>query len=215
MRGEKPFLIIIDETLKNNLPETPVINWLKIEEWEIALKKFNQRQYRKSFTKELLQLYLSKIWFVTRAIELEKNIKNNINDNIFMWCDLGSVRKLEHENNIKFWPNKEKLLLRGLEDNKLHFYLRKQLPEFIFTAMDLDSPVAGSHIVGKTIAWDTALEDLKKITIDNFKLFGDCVYDETVYCKLLLDKKNKYAGNEATQNKDLYGSWYQTYEIDI
>jgi len=159
----------------------PTRDWLTNDEWKyqslqsIALS-------RKNITVPLLQLWLSKAWFVEEAIE-----RGHTADFI-MWCDIGSHKLDYMGNDITWWPAVGPLydLIKtsGKVDPIICFQRKKptpilSLPNNCF----LDSQNPGGHIISTPVGWlrhnaqmQKSLHDLRLNARDGFVW----AYDETV-----------------------------------
>jgi len=191
IRGEHGNLIIYEEELDDiGLPlETPVKNWIPISMWEKTTKILNIRSSRfcNTISIQLMILYLSKAWFVQKAIS---KMGSEDKDKPIFWHDIGSAREKEDLPRLRGWPSISKL--GDLSDNKIRFFRRMQLPNEYLYDCDKCSFIAGSHMFGNIKAWSFVVDDLKNAVLDNINKYEDGVYDETVYLKLALLLPERY-----------------------
>ena len=123
IRGDLPLTLVIDSVDTDNLPiSMPITQILDKEIWKDLASKLSNRHPKflentkaTSFSVPLLQLWLSKPWFVSRTLE-----RKEFDDfHVFLWQDIGSCRNELDQENLHRWPSLQKLKLRGFEDEKL------------------------------------------------------------------------------------------------
>ena len=203
---------------KDNLPlDLPIKSVLTKDEWNIAAKKISTRHSRwnkNGFSVQLLQLYLSKAWFVEKVIGMNKTAEYEV----YMWADIGSCRNPEDQENVYQWPSIHTLRQRGFHDNKLIFYQRKEAPREVRSDLDLSSVIAGSHIYGTACAWENVTADISRMVRQHVTKFsGDAVYDETIYFALTLENPEKYRSIRVYWGPHVRGDlgWFETFSQDI
>jgi hypothetical protein len=216
MRGDLPFTLVVLEVGEDNLPQDlPIKSVLSADEWKIASQKFTKRHSawnKTGFSVQLLQLYLSKAWFVEKVIGMNKASEYEV----YMWADIGSCRSPEHQENVAHWPSIHTLRQRGFNDNKLIFYQRKEAPREARSDMDLSSVIAGSHIYGTACAWEKVTADISRMVRQHIQKFsGDGVCDETVYFALTQEKPEKYKRIRVYWGDKEGLGWYETYNQDF
>jgi len=184
--------------------ECPVKGWLSLNDWTRSAEIMNIRNpwHNKGISIQLLILWLSKAWFVKKAI---LNIKE---DKPIFWHDIGSVRSKEDIVRLRKWPAVCKL--GDLNDNKIRFFKRKILPNTYCYDCDADSFIAGSHIFGNKKAWELIMFDIKNAVLDNINKYNDGLCDETIYLKLVMDLPERYLALGGPTNYSK--GWYQTFE---
>jgi hypothetical protein len=185
MRGNLP-LTVFEEDM-----QSPVSTWASKFIWKVAARKNNIRQphSNNSISPELLQIWLSKAWFVEQAIA-RLNLSQT---HVMMWCDIGCVRSNDDIKSLRNWPLLSKL---DVSDNKLRFFKRRPIPKKYTCNIDYDPIIAGSNIFGNVQAWKPVVEDIRNAVFDNIKLYKDALNDETIYLKLVMIMPEK-----------VYGSW--------
>lgn len=215
MRGDLPFTLIVLEVGTDNLPlDLPIKSVLSADEWNIAAKLISKRisKWNKSgISIQLLQLWLSKAWFVERVIAMNKASEYEV----YMWADLGSCRRPEDQENVAQWPSIHTLRQRGFHDNKLIFYQRKEAPREVRHDLDLSSITSGSPIYGTSRAWENVTADISRMVrkhVTNFS--GDAVCDETIYFALTLENPEKYRRIRVYWERG-EGGWFETFSQDI
>jgi len=206
IRGKLGNLIIYEMELDEiGLPlESPVKNWIPMTMWEKTAEIFNKRapRFGNNISVQLMILYLSKAWFVQKAIakmELEAQ------ENPIFWHDIGSAREKEDIYRLRKWPLISKL--GDLSDNKIRFFKRMNLPDTYCYDCDNWSFIAGSHIFGNKKAWEPILDDIKNAVLDNINKYEDGLCDETIYLKLVMTLPDHYIA--IGPNKE----WYKTFEL--
>ena len=206
MRGTIGNLIIYEMELDEiGLPlESPVKNWISMAMWEKTAEIFNTRapRFGNNISVQLMILYLSKAWFVQKAIskmDLEEQ------DNPIFWHDIGSTRSKEDIYRLRTWPLISKL--GDLSDNKIRFFKRMNLPETYCYDCDNWSFIAGSHIYGNKKAWEPIMDDIKNAVLDNVSKYEDGLCDETIYLKLVMTLPDRYI--TIGPNKE----WYKTFTL--
>lgn len=185
--------------------QCPVKNWVSLKDWDTCAKMMNIRRpwLNNNISVPLIILYLSKAWFVGKAIL-------NINqDEPIFWHDIGSARVKEQTCRLRKWPLISKL--GDLGDNKLRFFKRKILPNIYPYDCDYDSFIAGSHIYGNKKAWEPIIDDIKNTVLDNISKYNDGLCDETIYLKLVMTLPERYM-TVGSSNAAAEG-WFQTFEI--
>jgi len=185
--------------------ECPVKNWVPLQVWERCAKIINIRipRYNNNLSIQLIILYLSKAWFVNKAI------LSISQDKAIVWHDIGSARAKEQVCRLRKWPLISKL--GDLSDNKIRFFKRRILPSTFSYDCDNDSFIAGSHIFGNKNAWSYAVDDIKNAVLDNISKYNDGIFDETIYLKLLMTLPERYLSVGSHTAVD-YG-WFQTFEL--
>jgi Rps23 Pro-64 3,4-dihydroxylase Tpa1-like proline 4-hydroxylase len=216
MRGDLPITIISDDVGEDGLPENmPIKTAFDNETWQLILKTLCLRSKTRGYSKQLLQLWLSKSWFVEQAISITKEKHNKV----FVWCDIGGSKNIRDYSVFEKWPSRIKLFLRGYEDNKIIFYQRRNQIELKpDLESGLGSVIAGSHIIGTDIAWQGVFEDVIKQAQNHALKFNfDGIIDETVYYGLVLEKPEKYRMERVYwAEPPLYNyGWYETFHQDI
>lgn len=223
IRGELPFTLVIDSVDEDNLPfNIPVRNILDKDRWtNLAIKIDNRhtdwlkKQNSKGNSVPLLQLWLSKAWFVSRTLEMEK-FKNF---QVFLWQDIGSCRNYIDQENLVRWPSLQKLKLRGYEDNKLVFYLRRNhsFDKDLRPDLDSDSAIAGATILGTRKAWGPACEDIKTMVEEVAEKYEDGIFDQTIYYYLAHKFPEKYSLFQIplTSSGRFSVGWYETFTADV
>lgn len=181
--------------------QSPVKNWLPISMWEKTAQIFNKRapRFNNNVSVPLMILYLSKAWFVSKAIS---TIKENIP---IFWHDIGSARDIVQLRRLRQWPLISKL--GDLSDNKIRFFKRMNLPTEYCYDCDNDSFIAGSHIFGNKTAWAPLIEDIKNAVLDNVAKYEDGLCDETIYLKLVMTLQERYTTIGPNWE------WYKTFEL--
>lgn len=198
MRGNLP-LTVFEEELK-----LPISSLTSKFIWKVAARKNNIRQpgCNNSISPELLQLWLSKAWFVEQAIS-RLNLSQT---HVIMWCDIGCVRCNDDIISVRNWPLLSKLYI---SDNRLRFFQRRPIPTNYTCNIDSDPVIAGSNIFGNIEAWKPAVQDIRDAIIDNVRLYKDGLNDETIYLKLVMTIPEKYMiiGNPVSWG------WFQTFAL--
>lgn len=181
--------------------ESPVKNWIPLRMWEKIAEIFNKRapRFNNNVSVSLMILYLSKAWYVNKAIS---TIKENIP---IFWHDIGSARHIDQLCRLRQWPLISKL--GDLSDNKIRFFKRKVLPTEYCYDCDNDSFIAGSHIFGNRTAWAPLIDDIKNAVLDNVAKYEDGLCDETIYLKLVMTLPERYTALGPNWE------WYKTFEI--
>lgn len=209
-RGDLPLTLVIDDVDSDGHPlGIPAKTFFPSFVWASLAEKLSLRHKRwvpHGISAQLQQLYLSKAWFVSRAIELSPGADSDL----FMWNDIGSCRTEEQAAILEFWPSHERLQLHGCSDNRLIFFQRREAPLEI--TIDLSSIVAGSTIFGTRKAWQPALKDIADTAIENVQKYSDGAYDETVYAYLC--EKFPFRYKKVRTNWDPTNEgWFQTYDV--
>lgn len=202
-RDVRIYTLDVDE---NGIPiESPVKSWISKCRWEPCSKHTNNRNpwVNNKISVSLMILYLSKAWFVNKAIS------NIAGEKPIFWHDIGSARKKEDANRLRKWPLISKL--GDLGDNKLRFFKRRDLPTIYVHDCDKDSFIAGSHIFGNRAAWAPFIDDIKNAVISNVTEYEDGLYDETIYLKLVMKNPERYSTIGSTTAAD--NRWFQTFEL--
>jgi len=207
LRGHLPLTIVSLEVGEDGLPQLPIKSVLSENEWTVAAKKISCRHGLPNFSVPLLQLYLSKAWFVERAIEI-----GSLHD-LYIWVDIGSVRCSQHQQNIVQWPCIKKLLDKA--QNKLTFYQRNEAPERVTKDMDFDSVVTGSPIFGLSSAWKNFHSDISSKVREHYNIFQDGIIDETIYFALISTYPDKYQMIRVYWGDKRNGGWFETFDIDL
>ena len=203
MRGDLP-LTIFEEELKS-----PVKTWASPIIWKIAALKNNRRHpyFKNSISPDLLQLWLSKAWFVKQAITRLQLSQTNV----IMWCDIGCVRSNEDKLSACNWPLLYKL---NVIDNRLRFFQRRPLPKEYDCGTDHNPVIAGSNIFGNIEAWKPAVQDISNAIIENIKLYKDGLNDETIYLKLVMNIPEHYiAIGNPLSGFNINSGWFQTFAL--
>ena len=223
MRGTLPLTLIVDQIGEDSLPtDMPIKNVLSLEKWEeLALIMTRRHDWVKKlesgcFSVPLIQLWLSKSWFVQRTLKMEE-----FQDfRVFIWSDIGSCRHDIDQKNVSRWPSLNKLKLRGYEDDKLIFYQKRShnVHEDLKPELDKSPVVAGSFILGTRKAWEPACEDIAYFVKENAELFNDGINDQTIYYFLTQKLPNKYSLYDigCCHNDGRYFiGWFESYAQDI
>ena len=223
IRGELPFTLVIDSVDEDNLPiGMPVRKSLDEETWtKLALKidgrhtQWLKSQNSKGNSVPLLQLWLSKAWFVSRTLEMDK-FKDV---QVFLWQDIGSCRNKVDQENLVRWPSLQKLKLRGYEDQRLVFYLRREhsVEKDLRPDLDSDSVVAGATILGTRKAWVPACDDILSMVEEVAKKYEDGIFDQTIYYYLAIKYPEKYnLFKIPLEFSDRFSvGWYETFTADV
>lgn len=204
MRGTLGNLIIYEMELDEiGLPlESPVKNWIPMTMWEKTAEIFNTRSPRfgNNISVQLMILYLSKAWFVQKAIS-----KMELGEQPIFWHDIGSAREKEDMPRLRKWPLVSKV--GDCSDNKIRFFKRMDLPDTYCYDCDNWSFIAGSHIYGNKKAWEPIIDDIKNAVLDNVSKYEDGLCDETIYLKLVMTLPDRYT----TIGPNM--EWYKTFEL--
>lgn len=185
--------------------ESPVKDWVSLKDWNRCAEMMNIRRpwFNNSISTSLIILYLSKAWFVNKAI------LTITQDKPIFWHDIGSARIKEQTHRLRKWPLISKL--GDLSDNKIRFFKRKILPSKYTYDCDYDSFIAGSHIYGNKKAWEPIMDDIKNAVLDNISKYNDGLCDETIYLKLVMTLPERYIAIGSTNAAE--EGWFQTFEI--
>lgn len=206
MRGTLGNLIIYEMELDEiGLPlESPVKSWISMAMWEKTAKIFNKRapRFGNNISVQLMILYLSKAWFVQKAIS---KMALELQEKPIFWHDIGSSREKEDKPRLRKWPLISKL--GDLSDNKIRFFKRMNLPGIYCYDCDNCSFIAGSHIYGNKKAWEPILDDIKNAVLDNINKYEDGLCDETIYLKLVMSLPDRYTAIGPNWE------WYKTFEL--
>lgn len=204
IRGELGNLTIYDaEVDEIGIPiESPVKHWIPMSMWEKTAKIFNKRapRFGNNISVQLMILYLSKSWFVQKAIS-----KFELEDKPIFWHDIASARDKEQIARLGGWPLISKL--GDLSDNKIRFFKRMDLPTTYCYDCDNWSFIAGSHIYGNRSAWAFVVDDIKNAVLDNVAKYEDGLCDETIYLKLVMTLPERYTTIGPNWE------WYKTFEL--
>jgi Rps23 Pro-64 3,4-dihydroxylase Tpa1-like proline 4-hydroxylase len=223
IRGELPFTLVIDSVGEDNLPfDLPIRNILDKDTWaNLALKiddrhvEWLKKQNSSGNSVSLLQLWLSKAWFVSRTLEMEK-FKDF---QVFLWQDIGSCRNSIDQENLVRWPSLQKLKLRGYEDNRLVFYLRRKhsFDKDLRPDLDSDSAIAGASILGTRNAWIPVCEDIETMVKEVAEKYEDGIFDQTIYYYLAHKFPEKYSLFQVPLEFSGRFSvgWYETFTADV
>ena len=219
MRGNLPFTLVVDDLDTDGLPkEMPIKSVFDDGTWLKILKTLVSRSQIKNFSVQLLQLWLSKAWFVERTISL-LSVKEEATNKVFMWNDIGDSKNITDITVFDYWPSPTKLFLRGYDDNKIIFYQRRTRVEIVSNLeAGIGSVIAGSTIIGTEIAWKGVFEDVMKQAKDHATKFNyDGIIDETIYYGLVIAQPEKYRMERVYWTEPpLYNyGWYETFHQDI
>lgn len=228
MRGSLPLTLIIDNVGEDCLPlDLPLKTLLPESEWEALASKMTARHdwvkktESQCFSVPLVQLWLSKAWFVWRALRLEEFHGCKNAQAVFVWNDIGNCRNKVDQENLESWPSLQKLKSRGVEDDRLIFYQRRNHTpsKDLRPDLDDDAVIAGSTIIGTRKAWIPAWKDISALIKANAEKYRDGVNDQTIYyylTQLYPDKYTSYAiPYESYGREPNYLRWYETFTQDI
>jgi len=193
--------------------------WFRKHEYEIQAI-IAKRQVHRGVTPALLQLYLSKWWFVSLAKE-----KGHVAP-FMMWCDIGSHKEIDMKCNFSSWPAVYPLHTIVQQQREkynrdpLIFFQRRSssgLSPLTHNRAN-DSILTGGHIIGTPESWGYFTSDFKQ-SINNLKTLTDrsfpWMYDEVAYyyysqtnvssCYIIPTWKNKI-----TPSKSMLG-WFPSF----
>lgn len=188
MRGGLPTSIFCLDVDSFGLPETPLKNWFssttwkKAPEWARRNVDAGMADYLKPVSVQLMQLWLSKPWFVQEALRLDPACAAS---EFVFWCDVGCIRYDEVIPMVRLMPSVSQLqavcaaYACSGTPNVLMFNQRRQDPISGLRCMHGDSVIAAGMIVGPPPAWRNVLDDLRaacEIGVRNTTL-----YEETCY----------------------------------
>jgi hypothetical protein len=219
LRGDRNITILEEEVDRTGLPiACPVKHWLSGGVWDTMVNTTKEEipYVHNRMHASLLQLWLSKAWFVQRAIA---KAPNQFPSGVCMWCDIGSVRSEEDELRVRGWPCLSKL---QTSHGKLTLFARNHLPKGPWTesmcSSQSDPWIASSHMFGTILSWNYLFEDVYLAVVQNAILYGNGVYDATIYAKLVMTKPDRYTtiGDEYNTNSNWFQSYrlHSTYEAD-
>jgi hypothetical protein len=171
----------------DNLPiDLPSKTWFRKEEYLIQSIIAQNHLHHRGVTPALLQLYLSKWWFVSLAKE------NGHVAPFMMWCDIGSHKEIDMKCNLSWWPAVYPLhtIVQQHRENydrdPLIFFQRRSssnLSPLTYNRAN-DSIITGGHIIGTSESWEYFISNFKQ-TIYNLKTITDrsfpWMYDEVAY----------------------------------
>ena len=214
IRGDLPIKIVTLAIDDYGMPEeSPVKSWVKESDWTNLYNNLSKRHPNRNgtMTVSLMQMWLNKAWFLTKASLIEENVDKNTP---FVWCDIGCVRNGSDAELIKTWPSTESIYKKGASDqNKIYFI--KRLPLKFSVIADQNSPIDGSCIIVYKSSLQFFLEDVKKKVIEHTIKYNDAVFDETIYMCLLLENKDKYSfiSESDIVPTDIWGNWFTAFKI--
>lgn len=213
MRGDLPFTVIVDEVDENNHSKNMPIKTLFSEEiWKSLALKMSRRHngLKNKRLEDLLRLYLSKVWYVSRKINDDAETEDSQNT-IYMWIDIGSCRSADDQKNLDRWPSIKSLrkniqeLNGGLIFNQRKHYAQPNMP-----ILDLDSAIAGACIFGLRDAWKYSVIDVERMVQSHAEVYDDGICDETIYYALIKAFPAYYKKIEMNDE-----NWFATYTRDI